>query len=64
MQEGLINVWQSLERGVRPGADVIENRMRDWIRHLAAQIGVGRDEDVSYDMILPLDDLRVDQAAV
>ena len=63
VQEGLIHVWQSLERGVCPSAEMIENRMRDWIRHLGAQIGVGREEEVNYDLILPLDDFRLEQSA-
>jgi len=36
-QEGLINVWQTLGRGVTPSAEHIENRMKDWCRLLAHQ---------------------------
>jgi hypothetical protein len=58
-QEGLIDVWQSLMRGVTPSADMIENRMRDWVRHEAAQLGRGRNgEPIAYDALLPLDDFR------
>lgn len=72
VQEGLINVWQTLERRVEPSADIIENRMRDYVRWLGLQVGRGRvckDEDplscpqhVPYEQLLPLDDFRVQGA--
>jgi capsular polysaccharide biosynthesis protein len=55
VQEGLINVWQTLERGIAPSADMIENRMRDYSRWLGKQIGRGRDGSVPYEALLPLD---------
>src|SRR4051812_6493006 len=70
-QEGLINVWQTLERGVTPSADIIENRMRDYVRWLGVQLGRGRKceddpetcpQHVPYDVMLPLDDFRHVQA--
>lgn len=58
-QEGLLNVWQSLCRGVTPSAEIIEARMRDFIRFLGAQQGRGRNgEPLAYDAILPLEDFR------
>lgn len=48
-QEGLISVWQSVQRGVNP-ALVVENRMRDWLRYL------GRQNPVAYEQMLPLED--------
>lgn len=67
-QEGLIDVWQSLERGVTPRADIIENRMKDYVRWLGTQISHPRGCDpehpedcpqhVSYDTLLPIDDFR------
>lgn len=58
-QEGLINVWQTLQRGVTPSADIIEARMRDYVRYLGAQQGRNRrGEPLHYDEILPLEDFR------
>jgi DNA-directed RNA polymerase specialized sigma24 family protein len=64
VQEGLINVWQTLERGIDPSTEHIENRMRDWIRHVGSQVGKTRDSNIPYEALLPLDDFRVLQAAV
>lgn len=50
VQEGLINVWQTLERGIVPSVEIIENRMRDYVRWL------GRRYPVPYEQMLPLDD--------
>lgn len=50
VQEGLIDVWQSLERGITPAAEQIENRMKDWVRWL------GRREPIEYGTMLPLDE--------
>lgn len=55
VQEGLISVWQSLQRGVNP-ALVVENRMRDYLRYL------GRQTPVSYEELLPLEDFRAERA--
>lgn len=52
-QEGMINVWQTLQRGVTPSIEIIELRMRDWIKHLDPQV------PGDYDQLLPLDDLRL-----
>lgn len=50
MQEGYISVWQALQRGVTPSAEMVENRMRDWFRYL------GRQTPIPYEALLPLDD--------
>lgn len=50
VQEGRIFVWQSLERGVKPSADMIRNRMVDYVRWL------GRQTPIPYEAMLPLDD--------
>jgi hypothetical protein len=39
VQEGLIFVWQTLERGHRVSADMVQNRMLDWMRLLSRQTG-------------------------
>ena len=72
-QEGLLNVWQTLERGVTPSAEIIEHRMYDYIRWLSYQTGHSLPEceldeagepvgdcpqHVPYDTLLPLDDFR------
>jgi DNA-directed RNA polymerase specialized sigma24 family protein len=69
VQEGLIQVWQSLGRGVTPSAVILENRMIDYVRYIGAQIGHARKcteenpddcpKHVSYETLLPLDDFRV-----
>jgi hypothetical protein len=63
VQEGLINVWQTLERDIAPSADMIENRMRDYSRWLGNQIGRGRDGSVPYEALLPLDEFVSPAAA-
>jgi hypothetical protein len=57
-QEGLIDVWQALERGVTPSAEMMENRMRSYVRWLGTQVGASRDGNVPYEALLPLDDYR------
>lgn len=52
VQEGLINVWQTLERGVTPAAEIIEYRMGSYTKWL------GRHTPVPYEAMLPLDDFR------
>jgi len=54
-QEGLIHVWQSLERGVHPSADMIENRMRDYVKYLGYLRGKGSKNPVPYEVLLPLE---------
>lgn len=62
VQEGLIDVWQTLERGLAPAARHIEHRMQNWIRLLAGQTGVSRGaQHFDYEDLLPLDGLRVVQ---
>jgi len=57
VQEGLIDVWRSLARGVAPRTDMIENRMRDYVRFEGTQVGRGRTgEPLAYDELLPLDE--------
>lgn len=48
-QEGLINVWLTLQRGITPNTEHIENRMKDWIRY------EGRSGGTQYAQILPLE---------
>ena len=50
VQEGLIDVWQSLARGIRPSARTIRGRMLNYIRWL------GRHSPTEYGTMLPLDD--------
>ena len=38
VQEGLIAVWQSLEKGIEPSQEFIRNRMRDWVRYERRQL--------------------------
>jgi DNA-directed RNA polymerase specialized sigma24 family protein len=58
VQEGLIAVWQTLERGLDPSQEFIEHRMFDWMRTIARQTGrslvLSLDEDLP-----PLDEVRV-----
>ena len=49
VQEGLIAVWQSLERGETPSRMVIEGRMKNWARYLGSQL------PTDYNEMLPLD---------
>ena len=63
VQEGLLDVWQSLTRGITPSLATCELRMRDWIRYMARQKGEwlpakGMEQHIPYDQILPLDDYR------
>lgn len=58
VQEGLIQVWQSLERGVTPATHMLENRMKDYVRWLGTQVGRSRDGSTPYEALLPLDDFR------
>jgi DNA-directed RNA polymerase specialized sigma24 family protein len=57
-QEGLISIWQALERGVTPSAEMVENRMRDWARYL------GRQTPIPYEALLPLEDYPSGEARV
>lgn len=56
VQEGRIFVWQSLQRGINPAAEMIRNRMISYTRWL------GRQTPIPYEAMLPLDDFR--EAAV
>lgn len=59
VQEGLVFVWQSLERGIQPVPDLIEGRMKSWVRLLGYQTGkvvTKEGEAVEYAQLLPLDD--------
>ena len=49
VQEGLIFVWQSLEKGIKPALEMIENRMRDYVRWL------NRKSVIPYEAMLPID---------
>lgn len=48
-QEGLIAVWQTLLRGLPVSKDVVENRMKDWIRYQ------GRTSGTDYGDVMPLE---------
>ena len=50
-------MWQTLERGVMPSADIIEKRMLSWVELLAGQNGK-RSNPAGYDVLLPLDDFQ------
>jgi DNA-directed RNA polymerase specialized sigma subunit, sigma24 homolog len=50
VQEGLIDVWQSLSRGIRPSDQNIRRRMLDYIKWM------GRHAPTDYGTMLPLDD--------
>jgi len=52
VQEGLVNVWQTLSRGIRPSEKLIRGRMIDFMRWLGRQ-------GVDYETMLPLDDYAV-----
>ena len=53
VQEGMIAVWQTTERGHTADLQsVVSNRMRDWVKFLAHR-GAN-----SYAEFLPLDDFR------
>jgi DNA-directed RNA polymerase specialized sigma24 family protein len=56
VQEGLINVWQSLQRGVTPSKGLIERRMVNWIRLMGVQRGKAQRDPIAYEVMLPLDD--------
>ena len=63
VQEGLLSLWQAMGRKIPPSADVIENRMRNYVRLLGSQIGRtpiydSRGRLVDYGTLLPLDDFR------
>jgi DNA-directed RNA polymerase specialized sigma24 family protein len=60
VQEGLIQVWQTLARGLKPAQYMLENRMRDYMRLLGSQMGRRRDGAIPYEVLLPLDDFRVE----
>jgi DNA-directed RNA polymerase specialized sigma24 family protein len=49
IQEGLIFVWQSLEKKICPAAWMIENRMKDYVRWM------GRKNPTPYEAMLPID---------
>jgi hypothetical protein len=57
-QEGLLAVWQCLERGVTPSAEVLGQRMTDWKRLMKYQSGRGGHKGLSYTTILPLEDFH------
>ena len=53
-QEGMIQVWQNLGRGVTADHG-IEHRMLDWIRLLRKQQNPGIGREASYEQYLPID---------
>lgn len=63
VQEGLINVWQTLERGITPSAEIISFRMESWVALMGDQTGRSTKLDsegnrVTYETLLPLDDFQ------
>jgi DNA-directed RNA polymerase specialized sigma24 family protein len=58
VQEGLITVWQALQRGIPVSGEIITDRMLTWIQYQRRQ---RRGEVGSYETLLPLDDYRVVQ---
>lgn len=53
VQEGMIAVWQTLKRGLRPSTLVIEGRMLSWLRYLYR---LQRNDAIAYDLLLPIED--------
>lgn len=53
VQEGLISVWQALERGVTPAAEIVAGRMQSYVEWLGAA-----KRGVPYEVMLPLDDFQ------
>lgn len=51
VQEGMVSVWQSLRRGVRPELAIV-NRMRDWIDF---QARLRRNDSAPYGALLPIE---------
>ena len=51
VQEGLINVWRALEKGVNPSARIVQLRMLQYVKWL------GRHHPVDYEDMLSLDAL-------
>ena len=56
VQEGLIAVWQSLARGLRPSSEVIEYRLISWVRYLDR---LTRNDGIAYERLLPIEDYGV-----
>ena len=54
VQEGLLNVWQTLQRGIKPDAKLIRERMKNYVRWL----GQKKRNPVAYGQMLPLEDYR------
>lgn len=54
VQEGLIAVWQSLERGIDPSNEFIKNRMRDWMRYVRRQLPADYADMLPIDTVLEL----------
>ena len=48
IQEGLIAVWQALEKGVEPGPEYIRNRMKDYVRKLHRESRQPAEENVEF----------------
>lgn len=52
VQEGMIAVWQTLARGLRPSRQVVRGRMIDWTRYLRR---LTNNDAIAYEQLLPLD---------
>jgi DNA-directed RNA polymerase specialized sigma24 family protein len=55
VQEGLIDVWRTLQKGATPSAENIEKRMIDWLRFRNRQL---RHAPADPETLLPLGELR------
>jgi DNA-directed RNA polymerase specialized sigma24 family protein len=65
VQEGLIDVWTALTKGLTPSAAVISGRMANWVRLLGTQTGEVRTTNgaaVRYVELLPIEPLIEDEA--
>lgn len=49
VQEGLIFVWQSLERGEDPAAKLVRGRMLDYVKKMGREKRGGQEEFVPYE---------------
>lgn len=52
VQEGLIAVWQSFARGLKPGHTVVDGRMVDWVRYCRR---LDNNDAVAYELMLPME---------
>jgi hypothetical protein len=53
VQEGRIAVWQTLLRGLHPSTQVIEGRMKDWVRYIRRLLA---NDAIAYELLLPIEE--------